>query len=88
MKDLKEDSQKYVYSRCYLVDSCIDNESILNGKKISCKNCSLPIHMKCVVTFGWRHNNFYYCCHDFMIGEKINVDCYPFEFVTMFEDGD
>ena len=44
--------------------------------------------MKCVVTFGWRHNNFYYCCHDFMIGEKINVDCYPFEFVTMFEDGD
>ena len=88
MKDLKEDSQKYIYGRCYLVDSCIDNESIFNGKNISCKNCSLPIHVKYVVTFGWKHNNCYYCCHYFMIGEKNNVDCYPFEFVTMFEDDD
>ena len=57
-------------------------------KKDCCKHCSLPIHVKCVVAFGWKQNNCYYCYHDFMVGEKINVYCYSFEFVTMFEVDD
>ena len=40
--------------------------------------------MKYIVSFGWKHNNFYYC----MIGEKINVDGYPFKFMAMFENHD
>ena len=35
---------------------------------------------------GWNHNNCYYCCHDCMIGEKMNVNGYPFKFVTHYNN--
>ena len=75
-----------IFGQYCLVDKCIETESLLiDFKSIPCKNCSLPIHLKYVESFGWKHNNCYYCCHDCMIGEKMNIDGYPYKFVTIFE---
>ena len=86
IKDKKSYSKTDVIGKCCLVDECIDKCSLLIGFKSNCcENCDLPIHLQCVESFGWKHNNYYHCCHDCMIGEKMKTDGHPYTFVTFVD---
>ena len=41
--------------------------------------------MKYTESFGWKYNNYYYCCHDYIIGEETNTYGYPYKLVTSFD---
>ena len=87
MKELKSLNENRFIGECCLFDKLIDKDSVLvciNSN--TCKKCSLPIHVKRSSKMGWNHNNFYYCCHECMIGKQMNVKDYPFKFVTHYNN--
>lgn len=85
LKGLKYNSKKSCFEQCHLVDNCVDKHSFLiDAKNNSCKNNDLPIYLKYVELFSWKHNDFYYYFHGCIIGEKMNTDGYPYKFVTIF----
>lgn len=43
--------------------------------------------MKDIESLGWQRNNCNYYSHNCTIGEKINIDGYPYKFETIFESG-
>lgn len=77
-RDLKSSSKISFSGKYYLVDKCIDECCLLIGVRSKyCKNFDLPIHFTCVESFGLKHNNYYYCCHDCMVGEEMKTDGRP-----------
>ena len=70
LKDRKTSSEIDVFEKNYMMDKCIDDCCLLIGVGSEyCTNYDLLIHFKCVELFGWKYNNYYCCCHDFMIGK-------------------
>ena len=37
-------------------------------------------------SFSWKHNNYYYYCHDCKVGEEMKTDSYPYKFVIFFDN--
>ena len=89
LKDLLTSQMKLLTGKCILADKCYDKDFVLIGPNSkACKDCGLPIHIKCAITMGLKFNNSFYCSHDCMRGDGMKHNGHPFKCVTRYEDED
>ena len=79
---------KVVTGKDIRINKCVDSDSILTGPNCKvCKDCDLPIHVKCAIAMGliWEKN---YCSHDCMRNDEMRNTGYLFKCVTRYDDED
>ena len=55
-------------------------------KRTACKECDLPIHVKCAIGNDWKLDKYFYCCYDCIRDDVMISAGYPFKCVTRYDN--